>query len=352
MAGEAFDVLLVCSPPNMAYVSGFRATPHERLIAVIVPQEGTLRAVVPSLEEEAARAALPAGTEVFTWRDEDGPRAALERSLEGLGTRAGVEKSYLTVAFFELAVATLADARFEDCGPLLTRLRAIKDEHELECLRGAARAVDTAVTRLAAEELRPGRTERELAAAAARLLQEEGGERLAFEPAVLTGTKSALPHGHPDGTKVAPGDLVIVDIGTSVGGYCADITRTFVVGVEPDARQQELFAVVREAEAAGIRAAVADATCADVDRAARRVIEDASLGERFVHRTGHGLGLEVHEPPYLTATNEEPLEEGMVVTVEPGVYIEGYGGIRIEDDIVVSADQAIVLTQAPIALSF
>ncbi len=347
MAEQGFDALLVCAPADMAYISGFRPTPFERLIAIVVPREGPLHVVVPSLEEEAARSALPPETELRVWRDEDGPGNALERSLEGIGGRIGIEKSYLTVSYFELAVSRLPGASFADCGPLLTRLRAVKDDTELDLLRRAARVVDTAVTRLAVEELRPGRTEQELAAAAAAFMREAGGEALAFAPTVLTGAKSALPHGASDGTEVAAGDLVIVDIGASVGGYCADITRTFVAGAEPDSRQHELFEVVREAQAAGVRAAAAGALSRDVDRSARDAIEAADLGQYFVHRTGHGLGLEVHEPPYLTSTNAEPLEEGMVVTVEPGVYIESYGGVRLEDDIVVRAGEPEVLTRAP-----
>jgi Xaa-Pro dipeptidase len=167
---------------------------------------------------------------------------------------------------------------------------------------------------------------------------------------VLAGAKSALPHGSPDGTRLAEGDLVIVDIGASYQGYCSDITRTFVAGGKPRDRHRIVFDVVREAQAAGVRAAVAGATGAEVDRAARSVIEAAGLGESFVHRTGHGLGLEVHEPPSLHAAAGEPLPAGAVATVEPGVYLPGFGGIRIEDDVVVRAGEPEVLTQAPIDL--
>ena len=350
MVEEGFDALLVCAAANMAYVSGFRATPFERLIAIVVPREGALRAVVPLLEEEAARSALPPEVELLVWRDEEGPRDALERSLEGLDGCIGFEKSYLSVSSFELAASCLPRASFEDCGPLLARLRVVKDDAELDLLRRAAEVVDAAVSRLAAEELLPGRTEAELAAAGAAFMREAGGEALAFDPIVLTGAKSALPHGVPDGTAVAAGDLVIVDIGASVGGYCADITRTFVAGTQPDYRQRELFEVVRDAQAAGVRAAVNGALCRDIDRSARAVIQAAGLGRHFVHRTGHGLGLEAHEPPYLTSANDEPLEEGTVVTVEPGVYIGGYGGVRIEDDIVVRTGEPERLTCAPTRL--
>jgi Xaa-Pro dipeptidase len=226
----------------------------------------------------------------------------------------------------------------------------VKDDEEVARLRRAAEVIDRVVARLAAEIV-PGRSESELGDLVARLIREEGGDGPAFPPTVLTGAKSALPHGSPDGTAVADGDLVIVDVGTSVEGYCSDITRTFVAGREPDDRQLQLFEAVREAQATGVRAAVAGATGADVDRAARSVLEAAGYGDLFIHRTGHGLGLEVHEEPSLHGANEDLLPDGAVVTIEPGVYVPGYGGIRIEDDVVVRAGAPEVLTRAPIRLA-
>jgi Xaa-Pro aminopeptidase len=178
----------------------------------------------------------------------------------------------------------------------------------------------------------------------------EGADDMGFAPAVLTGANSALPHGSSGGRELAPGDLLIVDIGAAVGGYHADITRTYVVAAEPDARQLELFEVVREAQRAGIAAARPGTPCREIDRAARSVIETAGFGAFFVHRTGHGLGLDVHEPPSLHAQNDEQLLEGAVITVEPGVYLPGYGGVRIEDDVVVTASGPEVLTRAPVGL--
>ncbi|HEY1369311.1 MAG TPA: Xaa-Pro peptidase family protein [Gaiellaceae bacterium] len=348
-AESALDALLLVAPPNLAYVSGFFANPHERLIALVVPREGKPHLVVPSLEEEAAHGAVGDTADLHVWRDEDGPGDALQAALAGLDGTIGIEKHALTVAFLEQAQAAAPGSRFEGCDALIGGLRAVKDEQELERHRRAAALVDRVVARLA-ENARPGRTEAELAAECELLLREHGGDGAAFA-LVLTGAKSALPHGSSDGSPLHEGDLLILDIGTSVEGYYADITRTFVVGREPEERQQELFEVVRDAQAAGVRAATAGATGADVDRAARSVIDAAGLGEYFVHRTGHGLGLEVHEPPYLTATSEEPLAVGNVVTVEPGVYVPGYGGIRIEDDVVVRDGEPEILTRAPIVLA-
>jgi Xaa-Pro aminopeptidase len=345
---EGFECLLLTSPANVAYVSGFRAKPYERLIAALVPADGPVRLVVPSLEAEAARAASGGETQLHVWSDEEGPAAALTAALERPGLRVGIEKGHLTVQQFEL-VSSHPRIRLDGCDALMTRLRMTKDADELELHRRAAAVVDRALARLA-PEIRPGRTEAELASALMQILPAEGADEIGFAPAVLAGANSALPHGSPGRRELASGDLLIVDIGAAVGGYHADITRTYVVGAGPDARQRELFELVREAQRAGIAAAKPGMPCREVDRAARSVIETAGLGAHFVHRTGHGLGLEVHEPPSLHAQNAEQLPEGAVITVEPGVYFSGYGGVRIEDDVAVTTSGPEVLTRAPVGL--
>src|SRR5436190_3671874 len=345
MEEAQLDALLLAAPPNVAYVSGFHVNPHERLVALVVPRSGGLRLVCPSLEEEAARAATGGKVELLVWRDEEGAGGALARALAGAGERVGVEKRYLSVGNAELAAASAPPATFSGCDELLARLRVVKSEDEIASIRRAAAIVDRVVEHMGTLA-EPGASEGELAAECSLRLRLEGGDSLAFEPLVLTGPRSALPHGHPGATRLAEGDLLIVDIGVTVDGYAADITRTFVVGGSPDERQREIFELVHAAERAGIEAVRAgEPTCA-VDDAARRVIAEAGYGPNFIHRTGHGLGLEVHEPPYATATNEEPLEPCMVLTVEPGIYIEGWGGVRIEDDVVVREHGPDVVTQA------
>jgi Xaa-Pro dipeptidase len=345
---EGFDCLLLTSPASIAYASGFRAKPYERLIAALVPADGPVRLVVPSLEEEAARAASGGEIQLHVWRDEEGPASAVSAALERPGLRVGIEKAHLTVQHFEL-LSSHPGIRLDGCDALIVRLRMAKDADELELHRRAAAVVDRALARLGSE-IGPGRTEADLASALTQILPAEGADDVGFAPAVLAGANSALPHGSPGRRELASGDLLIVDIGAAVGGYHADITRTYVVGAEPDARQRELFEVVREAQRAGIAAANPGTPCREIDGAARSVIEAAGLGAHFVHRTGHGLGLEVHEPPSLHAENDEQLLEGAVITVEPGVYIPGYGGVRIEDDVVITASGPEVLTSAPVAL--
>jgi Xaa-Pro dipeptidase len=347
---EGLDAVILAAPPNFAYVCGFRANPHERLIALVVPREGAGRLVCPSLEEEAARIATGGAVELLVWRDEDGPVDALRRALAGVDGRVGIEKQYLSVANAELAATAAPSATFSACDKLLGRLRVVKSEDEIASLRRAAAIVDRVVEHIGTIA-RPDVSEGELAAECAQRLRAEGGDALAFEPLILTGARAALPHGRSGPTRLAAGDLLVVDIGVTVDGYAADITRTFVVGGFGDDRQREVFDLVHAAERAGIDAARAGAPARAVDDAARTTIAAGGYGPNFIHRTGHGLGLETHEPPYLTATNDEPLEPGMVLTVEPGVYIEGWGGIRIEDDVVVREEGPEVLTRAAIALA-
>jgi Xaa-Pro aminopeptidase len=350
LAAAELDALLLAAPPNLAYVCGFHANPHERLIALVVARTGGRRLVCPSLEEEAARTATGGAVELLVWRDEDGPAEALGRALAGAGRRIGIEKQYLSVANAELAALGAPSVTFSGCDELLARLRVIKSEDEIGSIRKAASIVDRVVEHLGAIA-RPGVTEGELAAECSHRLRAEGGDALAFEPLILTGPRAALPHGHSGPTELADGDLLVVDIGVTVDGYSADITRTFSVGASPDERQREIFELVYAAEQAGIDAVRPGAPARAVDDAARSVIAEAGYGPNFIHRTGHGLGLETHEPPYVTATNDELLEPGMVLTVEPGIYIEGWGGVRIEDDVVVREDGPEVLTQAAIGLA-
>jgi Xaa-Pro dipeptidase len=352
LAAAELDAVFVTNPANIGYVAGFRANPMERLIALLVGSGSEpLRLVLPALEEEAGRNATPDATVIYPWTDADGPRSAVEKAFAELsaGARVGIERTHLTVAYYELVGAVAPNATLVDADPTLTRLRAVKDDDELDHRRAAARIVDAVVEHLAASELKPGRTEAELAAECARLSREAGADAIAGDPQVVTGARSAMPHGHSSQVQLEQGDLVIVDLAASSGGYFADISRTFVLG-EPAERQRELFQTVHEAQLAAIRAALPGTAASDVDRAARSVIAAAGLGDYFIHRVGHGLGVEVHEPPSLSSTNIEPLRDGMTVTIEPGVYVPGYGGARIEDDIVVRRDGAEVLTQAPIKL--
>jgi Xaa-Pro aminopeptidase/Xaa-Pro dipeptidase len=261
--------------------------------------------------------------------------------------RLGVEKEHMTLAVAEALRERLHAREMLDVAPEIRRLRRTKSAAELEKLAHAAAITDAATDEILGR-MRGGQTELEVAIAIGASIGAAGGT-LAFETIVLSGPNSALPHGHPTGQNLREGDLVLLDFGAAYEGYCADTTRVAVVG-DPTARQREIHRLVLAAHDAAVDAVRAGATTGDVDSAARKVIEAAGLGDRFFHRTGHGLGLEAHEGPSLDPGSKTVLEVGMVFTIEPGIYIPGWGGVRIEDDVVVEADGCRLLTKSDRAL--
>jgi Xaa-Pro aminopeptidase len=234
---------------------------------------------------------------------------------------------------------------FEAAGDVLTGVRRHKDAAEIDRLRRAIAITEAALTR-ALEQFRPGMTEREIGA----LLQVEiikGGGAVSFILA-QGGESASNPHGDMSDRPVAAGEGLLLDFGALFEGYSADLTRTFVMGgAEANPRFREIYELVKDANAAGRAACGPGAIPQEVDRAARKVIEDGGYGEWFNHRTGHGLGLEIHEDPYIREGNTRPLEVGEVFTIEPGIYVPGLGGVRIEDNIVITEDGAACLTSFP-----
>ena len=263
--------------------------------------------------------------------------AALAELLEG---RHGFEADDLTYGNWE----TLSAGGLEllPRRGLVEALRAVKDETELEAVRRAAALTSEAYARFA-EETFVGRTERDLAWRLDELFHELGAEAPAFETIVAAGPNSARPHSRPGDRKVEAGETVVVDSGAKLDGYCSDCTRTFATGPLPE-RLREAYAVCLEAQLAGLEAVQVGATGIEADAAARRVIDDAGFGEAFGHGLGHGVGLAVHEAPRLARESSDTLVAGNVVTVEPGIYLEGLGGIRIEDLVIVGEDGPEVLT--------
>ena len=263
--------------------------------------------------------------------------AALAELLEG---RHGFEADDLTYGKWE----TLSAGGLElvPHRGLVEALRAVKDETELEAVRRAAALTSEAYARFA-EETFVGRTEHDLAWRLDELFHELGADAPAFETIVASGPNSARPHSRPGDRKVEAGETVVVDSGAQLGGYCSDCTRTFATGPLPE-RLRKAYAVCLEAQLAGLEAVQAGATGVQADAAARRVIDDAGFGEAFGHGLGHGVGLAVHEAPRLARESSDTLVAGNVVTVEPGIYLEGLGGIRIEDLVIVGEDGPEVLT--------
>ncbi len=340
MVKHDLDAAYISRPVSIAYLTGVRAEPYERLVALAVrPDRATL--ILPAIERENAERAKT-DAEIVTWRDGEDAYDFVNHALAG-AARLGVEKEHMTLAVAEALRERLHTREMLDLAPEIRRLRRTKSPVELEKLAHAAAITDAATDEILGR-LHGGQTELEVAVAIGASIGAAGGA-LAFQTLVLSGPNSALPHGRPSGQHLGQGDLVLLDFGAAYEGYCADTTRVAVVGA-PTARQREIHGLVLAAHDAAIDAVRAGATTGDVDSAARKVIEAAGLGDRFFHRTGHGLGLEAHEDPSLDPGSRTVLEVGMVFTVEPGIYIPGWGGVRIEDDVVVEADGCRLLTKA------
>lgn len=346
------DALVSFPGRNLYYLTGFDETPGERHLLFFLPSEGDPVFLVPELYGEQVREATWV-EDVRTWADDEDPRAYLDSVVAelGLGTGSGADRRVLVDdtmhARFTFDLRAAVDAEFGLASGVLGPLRVRKDEAELEALArtgAVADAVLAEVRGMGADAV--GLTERELAAEIERRLAAAGGEGVAFEVIVGSGPNGAKPHhAHSDRT-IEAGDPVVLDFGTRVDGYPSDQTRTLVFGsAAPDFSEEalpdrfpEVHGAVREAQAAAVGTVAPGVPAEAVDAAAREVIEDAGYGDRFVHRTGHGVGLDVHEEPYLVAGNDRPLEEGMVFSVEPGIYLPGSFGVRIEDLVAVTSD--------------
>lgn len=341
IADHGLRAAFLTDPVSIAYLTGFATNPHERLMALVL-RDAQAVLVVPGLEEESATATAR-GVSIRAWRDGEDPWDVVGSALARETPLLGVEKGHLSLSRWERLQAVAGALQAIDVGAEIRRLRVRKTPEEIEKLERAARLTDE-VTERVLSELETGRTELAVASSIERHLAAGGG-RPSFGTIVQSGPNSAQPHLGPSDRLLAAGDLVLLDFGADCDGYKADITRTVVLG-EPDARQREVHSLVLAAHDAGVLAVQPGVTVGEVDEAARAVIRAGGLGDRFIHRVGHGLGLEAHEDPSLDPGGTTVLEEGMVVTIEPGVYIPGWGGIRIEDDVLVEAGGRRVLTKA------
>jgi len=340
MAGRNLGAAYITNPVSIAYLTGFFANPHERLMALALrPRDAVL--IVPELEHEKANARASDVT-VVGWRDGEDPYALVSQALVGMSDIA-VEKEHITLHAAELITTRTGASELVDVGREIRRMRLIKREDEIAKLARAAVITDAAGARVFAQ-MRVGMSELDVAMMIGSSIGAQGGT-LSFSSLVQSGPNSAMPHATPSSRKLAVGDFVLLDFGAAVDKYNADTTRMAVVG-KPSAKHQEIHDVVLSANQASIAAVRAGVTTGDVDAAARRVIDAAGYGPQFFHRVGHGLGLEEHEDPSLDPGSTTVLEAGMVFTIEPGIYVEGFGGVRIEDDVVVEAQGCRVLTTA------
>ncbi|MEO5885413.1 MAG: Xaa-Pro peptidase family protein [Candidatus Limnocylindrales bacterium] len=349
-AGEAtLDALLIGVGSDLRYLTGYEAMPLERLTMLVVTPAQAPFVVVPRLERGAAEAGIRPTVDIRTWDETDDPYAL---AGGGLPTDAAVAVSDTMLAMHLLRLqATLGGAtRFTLASAVLRDLRMVKDADEIALLRLAARAADRVVAQIAAGRL-VGRTEADVAREVRERLIGEGHEEAHFA-IVGSGPNSASPHHEASDRVIAAGEPIVLDIGGTLSGYGSDITRTlWVTGGDPangpDEAFRHLFNVLYHAQAAGTSAVRPGVPCEAIDAAARGPIDAEGYGEAFFHRTGHGIGLEGHEDPYLVTGNALPLRPGMAFSVEPGIYLLGRYGARIEDIVICGEDGPIVLNEAP-----
>jgi Xaa-Pro aminopeptidase len=333
MAEVGVDALLLSLGADLPWLTGYEAMPLERLTMLVLPADGDATLVVPRLEAPRVEE-RPEVFSIRPWNETDDP-VAIVAGLVGARPRLAIsDRCWAT--FLVWLQRSLPGATWSVSSAVTSPLRAVKDADEIAALRAAAEAADRVAAQLLKGEIAlVGRREAEVSSDIGRRLRAEGHDRVNFA-IVGSGPNSASPHHEPGARVIGAGEAVVCDFGGTMAGYCSDITRTVFTGPPPE-EFRRLYDVLQDAQAASVEAAVVGASCASVDAAARDRIAAAGFGEFFIHRTGHGIGLEEHEDPYLVAGNATPLAPGHAFSVEPGIYLAGRFGARIED-IVVAAD--------------
>jgi Xaa-Pro aminopeptidase len=324
--------MLVTPSKDYAYLLGYSAPAMERLTCLVVPADGDPALVLPRLEEPLARhelGELAEELEIVPWSETEDPIRTVQ-TLVGSATRVAVQDQMW--ARFALGLqAALDPAQLVAAGAIMSGLRRIKAPDEIERLRAAASAADQAMRAIVGERL-SGRTEHDVSARIRQLLLEAGHDEAGFA-IVASGPNSASPHHAAGDRRIQAGDAIVLDIGGQRDGYGSDTSRTAFVG-EPPPEFAALFEVLRAAQSAACDAVRPGVPAAEIDRTARDIITDAGFGDAFLHRTGHGIGMETHEEPYIVSSNVEPLVAGNAFSVEPGIYIRDVWGARIEDIVV------------------
>jgi Xaa-Pro dipeptidase len=337
MQSNRMSAMVLPPGTSMRYISGFAEPGFERLLALIIPASGPPRFLVPALNAEQARR-NPAGFEtIHVWEDEAGWKHAFTQIALEMGLTSGaVGLGEETPARFSLPLADLLpQSRLVLAEDLLSPLRRSKDAEEMSLMQQAADATDSLLPAVYAA-CRVGASENEAAEIIHRQIAQED-HQLSFDPIIAAGKNGASPHHHTGKTQISSGDVIILDLGARVDGYCGDITRTITVGGASE-EAKRVYETVYRAYQVGVAAVQPGANGEEVDAAARQVIVDAGYGPFFVHRTGHGIGLDDHEPPFIVSGNKTPLQPGECFSIEPGIYLPGQFGVRLENIITVQED--------------
>jgi len=335
-----FDAVALVPGPNLVYFTGLHMHLSERPIVAIIPADDTARPIliVPFFEVgKATSGAVKLEWQVHSYRDGVPYQTAFDEAAAQAnlhGQTIGVEPYQMRVVEWSLISRAVRNVKQADAAGPIAQLRMVKDAGEIERMRTAIRLTEDVLSR-ALEDIHAGMTETEVATLLMSKMLAGGAEALAFSPLIQAGPSGANPHAGAGGRVLQTGDLLIMDFGLTIADYSSDLTRTISIG-EPNADMKRMYETVKAANAAGRAAVRPGVRCEDIDKLTRAVIEQAGFGPYFTHRTGHGLGLEGHEGPYIVAGDTTVLQPGMTFTIEPGIYIPGVGGVRIEDNIVVT----------------
>jgi len=346
MGLKGIDGLCLTPSSDMYYLTGFWTSPSERMTLCIIPRLGEPLIVTSRLYESQVKATSWIES-VEVWSERLRQQLQLRNLLKRLrlltGNLAVPERMW--VSHYKTLRDAAPRATFTSTSKILSPMRILKSDLEIKLMEGAAAIADRALDRVIGE-VKQGVREVELAAKVEYLMRMEGSEGAPFETIVASGPNSALPHYGCGSRTICGGDPVTIDFGATYGRYCSDITRTFIVG-ESESRVEEVYRTVYKAHQETLKFIKPGVEAGDLDRAARRVVADGGYREYFIHRTGHGVGLDIHEPPYIQVGSHIKLRPGMVFTVEPGIYIPGMFGVRIEDVVVVTEDGYRLLTKHP-----
>ncbi|HDA9839445.1 TPA: aminopeptidase P family protein [Staphylococcus aureus] len=331
------DAAWITTPLNVYYFTGYRSEPHERLFALLIKKDGKQVLFCPKMEVEEVKAS-PFTGEIVGYLDTENPFSLYPQTINKLL----IESEHLTVARQKQLISGFNVNSFGDVDLTIKQLRNIKSEDEISKIRKAAELADKCVE-IGVSYLKEGVTECEVVNHIEQTIKQYGVNEMSFDTMVLFGDHAASPHGTPGDRRLKSNEYVLFDLGVIYEHYCSDMTRTIKFG-EPSKEAQEIYNIVLEAETSAIQAIKPGIPLKDIDHIARNIISEKGYGEYFPHRLGHGLGLQEHEYQDVSSTNSNLLEAGMVITIEPGIYVPGVAGVRIEDDILVTNEGYEVLT--------
>lgn len=345
MKNSGIDILVVGPSCDLQYLTGLHPLVDERFKALFVLSDKRCFYIAPELYYEETRELLGQDIDIIKWGDSEGFISAIKEADEKYclrGKNIGINDGIQAISAVD--ISNVIDVKFLNATAVMENLKLIKDEDAKNNLRKAAHIADEAVKDIV-KFIKPNMTEYDIKVRLEELLIEHGGEGIAFDTIIASGPNSSRPHYNNYDRVIENNDVIIMDFGCKYNGYCSDMSRTVFVG-EPTEEQKKVYSIVVEANTKGENCARKGVTAEDVDRAARNVIKEAGYGEYFINRTGHGIGTAVHEGPYIKEGNKQILENGMAFSVEPGIYIPGKFGMRVENIVLINEDKGEVLNKA------